>query len=144
MRFVFSALLLGFSILPMADAKSTIPDELSGTWVLTVENMEREPVTIIKFKFTSKIANSCLGGDWHQININSIETKEKSFFPIKNLSYELKDNRITIGSNEICDAYLHVSGMLKGSRAEGEYFSFGWNSKTLGYFVLVKDGAKGS
>ena len=131
-------------MLAIADANNSIPDDLSGTWVLTIENMEREPITTIKFKFTSKIANSCLSGNWRQIKVGSIKTKDKSFFPIEALSYEFKENRITIGSNEICDAYLHVSGILENSRSEGEYFSFGWNSKTLGYFSLVKDGAKGS
>ncbi|MCW8877409.1 MAG: hypothetical protein OQJ89_10880 [Kangiellaceae bacterium] len=113
------------------------PLELNGIWVLKVENLQRELVATLKIKFSAKKAASCIGGDWRNIIVESYQTTDESFFPATEpLSYELNGNQLKIGRNQICDAYLNLSGELKDFYVNGEYIGFGWETKKLGYFSL--------
>jgi hypothetical protein len=125
----------------MSSANAQAPEELQGNWILRIENPRHIVVTTLKIHFIENEAQSCLGGNWKQVVIDSYKTSNSEFFPVNDsLSYELKKNRLSIGRNEICDAYLSFSGELKESMMIGEYISFGWGSQKLGYFSLNREG----
>ena len=139
MRIAILFLLILLPIFVDADKINSLPQNLKRYWVLEIQNLAREEVTKITFSFTEKEADSCLGGDWYQLDVESYTTKDESFFPAKQpLSYELSDNRIAIGRNLICDAYLQLGGEFQNATSSGQYISFGWGSKQLGYFTLNK------
>jgi len=133
--YIFPSLL--FLLLNSANAQAL--DELSGSWTLQVENLQHKVVTTLIIHFIEDNAQSCLGGNWKQVVVDSYKTSDPEFFPVNQpLSYELEGNRLSIGRNEICDAYLQLSGELKGSTIVGEYIAFGWGSRKLGYFSLKR------
>ena len=118
------------------------PSELRGIWTLEIENLQHQVITTMSIHFSKNQANSCLGGNWQKIVVESHNSSDEQFFPVAHpLSYELVKNHLVIGRNEVCDAYLHLSGELIDSKAKGEYVAFGWGSKQLGYFSL-KRGSK--
>ncbi len=126
---------LFFGLLSSVNAQT--PDKFLGAWTLQIENLQHEVITTLIIHFTENEADSCLGGNWKQVVVDSYKTSDRHFFPVDEpLSYELDKNTISIGRNEICDAYLQLSGQLKESTAVGEYIKFGWGSKQLGYFSL--------
>lgn len=112
--------------------------ELPGRWILTVENPQHVVVATLKVKFTDKEAKSCVNGEWKVLKVVSATTKDKNFFPTSDaLSYEIVDGRLTMGRNEICDAYLWLQGPLGGPSVTGDYSTFGLGtSAPLGYFTL--------
>jgi len=126
----------------MSSAHAEIPEKLLGTWTLQIESLQHEVITTLTAHFTDNRAKSCLGGDWKQIIVDSHKTSDGQFFPVDEpLSYEFDKGKLTIGRNEVCDAYLQLSGELNESNVDGEYVAFGWGSKQLGYFSL-KRGSK--
>ena len=79
-----------------------------------------------------------MSGEWKVVDVISTTTKDKKFFPAAEpLSYRIENDQLTIGRNEICDAYLWLQGKLTGSTAQGSYFSL-WlgGSSSRGYFKL--------
>lgn len=112
---------------------------LTGAWILKIENLQHQVITTMTIHFTNIQANSCLGGNWKQIIVESHNKPGVQFFPVDQpLSYKLDKNKLVIGRNEICDAYLHLNGDLTDSKASGEYIEFGWTSKRIGYFSLTR------
>lgn len=135
--YIFLSLLFLFT----TSASAQVSDELLGNWTLQVENPQHKVVTTLTIQFIEDEAQSCLGGNWKKVVVNSYKTSDPEFFPVnESLSYELKGNKLSIGRNEICDAYLQLSGELKDSSMVGEYISFGWGSRKLGYFSLKRGG----
>lgn len=131
-RLIFFALALGLSA-------SAWPRDLTGQWNLNIEDKNHHVVTGLVIEFTDHQAPSCIGGNWLRVNVVSSTTKDAHFFPVSDhLSYSIEKNQLTIGRNEICDAYLALSGALDDETIRGKYFSFGWGSKPLGFFVLSK------
>jgi hypothetical protein len=117
------------------------PGELTGSWTIQVENLQHEVITTAKIHFTDSEVSSCLGGHWKQVVVESSQSSDAEFFPIGDkLSYKLDKATLTIGRNEICDSYKHLSGGLNNGVSNGEYFEFGWGRKQLGYFKLKKSG----
>jgi hypothetical protein len=114
--------------------------DLPGRWTLTVENGDRHAVTTLVVKFTDKEARSCMEGDWKALKVLSAKTNDKEFFPSSDrLSYQLEGNRLTIGRNELCDAYLWLRGMIGEGGATGDYFGFGLGTSVpLGHFRLER------
>ena len=114
--------------------------DLAGEWSLKVENPSHHLVTTLTIEFTNKSAHSCLGGNWKSVNIVYATTEDTHFYPVSDsLSYNIENNQITIGRNEICDAYLMLSGAFSGETIRGEYYSFGLGgSSTLGFFTLSR------
>lgn len=112
--------------------------ELSGQWTLSVENPEHLVVATLKVEFTDKKAASCIGGKWKVLKLVSAKTRDKNFFPMEDpLSYQIENKQLTIGRNEVCDAYLWLQGALGGPSVKGDYFSLGLGgSSPLGYFNL--------
>ncbi|HSB96733.1 MAG TPA: hypothetical protein VLC91_09800 [Spongiibacteraceae bacterium] len=116
-----------------------VADELSGSWVLQVENLQHEVISTANVRFADTEGSSCLGGNWEQVMIDAPKSSDAKFFPISDkLSYIFEGGILTIGRNEICDAYLHLSGQLNNGAVAGKYFQFGWGRKQLGYFSLKR------
>lgn len=114
-----------------------MPDTLRGAWILEVENLEHKTISTATIRFTDEKATSCLGGDWKRVAVESHSSSDATFFPVVNaLSYELRHHLLTIGRNEVCDAYLHLSGELDDSITRGNYVAFGWGHQHKGYFSL--------
>ena len=129
---IVSALALGFSSMAW-------PRDLAGQWDLKIEDKKHRVVTVLIIEFTNHQARSCLGGNWLRVNVVSVTTDDTRFFPASDaLSYSIENNQLTIGRNEICDAYLALRGALDDETIHGEYSSFGWGSKQLGFFALSK------
>jgi hypothetical protein len=112
--------------------------DISGQWTLSVENPEHRVVAILKVEFTNEKAASCMAGEWKVLKVISATTKDKDFFPTEDpLSYRIEDKQLTIGRNEVCDAYLWLRGALGGTSVRGNYFSLGLEgANPLGYFNL--------
>lgn len=112
--------------------------ELSGQWNLAVENPEHVVVASLKVEFTDKKAPSCMAGEWKVLKVVSATTRDSNFFPSSDpLSYRIENKKVTIGRNELCDAYLWLQGPLEGTSVKGDYFSFGLGGGTTrGYFRL--------
>lgn len=131
-RIVVFAFALSFSIVVWSR-------DLPGQWDLKIEDKNHHVVTALVVEFTNHQARSCLGGNWLRVNVVSATTEDANFFPASDaLSYSIENNRLTIGRNEICDAYLALSGVLNDEIIRGEYFSLGWGSKSLGFFALSR------
>ena len=112
--------------------------ELPGRWTVTVENPDHLVVATLKVKFTDKQARSCMAGEWRVLKVISATTRDKDFFPTSEaLAYRIEDKQLTMGRNEICDAYLWLRGPLGGPSVQGDYISFGLGGGTpLGYFNM--------
>jgi hypothetical protein len=112
--------------------------ELSGQWTLSVENPEHLVVATLRVEFTDNQARSCMAGEWKTLKVVAATTRDKDFFPSSDpLSYRIEDKQLTIGRNELCDAYLWLQGPLGGPSVRGDYFSLGLGgSAPLGYFSL--------
>lgn len=117
---------------------ATLGAELSGKWVLYVQNPEHQVITTANIVFTDKAAALCMSGKWKVVEVISTTTKDKKFFPAAEpLSYQIENGQLTIGRNEVCDAYLWLQGKLAGSTVHGSYFSLGLGgSSPRGYFKL--------
>lgn len=113
-------------------------NELSGKWTLSIENPEHHVVTTLKVEFTNEHAASCMGGEWKIVKVVSTTTQDKNFFPASDpLSYRIEDGQLTIGRNEVCDAYLWLQAALGEASVRGDYFSLGLGgSSLLGYFEM--------
>lgn len=114
--------------------------DLSGRWTLSVENPEHLVVATLKVEFTDKQAASCMAGEWKVVKVVSATTRDKDFFPSSDpLAYRVENNRLTIGRNELCDAYLWLQGPVGGPSVKGDYISLGLEgSSPLGYFSLAR------
>jgi hypothetical protein len=115
-------------------------NDLSGKWTLSIENPEHHAVTTLKVEFTNEHAASCMSGEWKIVKVVSTTTQDKDFFPASDpLSYRIENGQLTIGRNEVCDAYLWLQGALGGASVRGDYFSLGLGgSSPLGYFNLTQ------
>jgi hypothetical protein len=115
--------------------------DLPGQWTLSIENPEHHVVAILKVEFTDKKAPSCMGGEWRVLKVVSATSRDKDFFPTKEpLSYQIQNKQLTMGRNEMCDAYLHLQGPMDGTSVKGDYYSLGLGgSSPLGYFKLTQE-----
>jgi hypothetical protein len=123
----------------------SLENRLTGTWGLDVHNLNKTLITALKIKFTTVKADSCLGGSWRKIEVISSTPEKNSFYPDNSmilhqeLSYKLESDILTIGRNNICDAYKHLTGKLVEDKANGTYISFGWSREELGSFKLHRE-----
>jgi hypothetical protein len=129
-----------------ATAARPMAHDLSGSWSLRIENAKHQVVTTMTIRFSDEVADSCTEGQWRRVVVTAHASLNEKFFPVKEpLSYEVTDDHIVIGRNEICDDYLHLEGKLRNLLASGEYVTFGPDgSKRLGYFSLIKTAAEAS
>jgi hypothetical protein len=110
--------------------------ELGGVWDLKVENLKHKVLASATISFSEKPAKSCMSGNWRRVVVESSNASDPSFFPIAEpLSFSVDGSKLTVGRNEVCDAYLHLEGMLEKGSVQGDYVSFGLSGgKRLGYF----------
>jgi hypothetical protein len=115
-------------------------ENLTGAWTLRIGDMEHREVAVATIRFSDEPARSCMAGNWKRVIVDSVETKDAKFFPLSQpLSYAIEGSELTIGRNEICDAYLHLRGTFDGSRAHGTYTGFGiTGGKAIGEFALIR------
>jgi hypothetical protein len=111
--------------------------EPRGTWELTIQDLQHKPVASLTVRFTDKAARSCRGGSWKRLVVEHFSSTGEPRFPGNDpLSYQLVGRTLTIGRNEVCDAYFGLSGTLTAGRMEGSFYSFGEAGTTpLGYVV---------
>jgi hypothetical protein len=127
------AIVLGFSAPAGAH-------DLPGLWLLKIENKNHHIVTTLSVEFTAQKALSCLSGDWSRVTVVSATTEDPHFFPASGpLSFRVENNNLTIGSTDICDAYLLLGGALNEKDIRGDYFSLGLRgASSLGFFMLTR------
>src|SRR5579859_1391202 len=112
-------------------SKAACSNDISGQWTLSVESPAHHAVATLKVEFTNEKAASCLGGEWRVLKVVSATTQDKNFFPASDpLSYQIEGKQLTIGRNEVCDAYLLLKGALGGASVRGDYFSLGLGGTT--------------
>ena len=113
-------------------------NDMPGRWTLSIENPEHHVIATLQVEFTDKRAESCMSGDWKVLKVVSAKTQDKEFFPVSEpLSYQIEGKQLTMGRNEVCDAYLWLRGSLVQAAVKGEYFGFGLGgSAPMGYFKL--------
>jgi len=107
---------------------------------LKIENKNHKVITTLSIKFTDQQAKSCLWGNWLRVEVLSVKTDDLHFFPTSEpLSYVVSNNRLTVGRNEICDAYLELGGEITRDTIRGDYYDLGMSGTTpLGFFSLNK------
>jgi hypothetical protein len=114
--------------------------DLPGLWTLKVENRSHHVVATLTVKFTDRKAQSCMSGDWLQVAVVSAATKDPHFYSISSpLAFNIEKNKLTIGSVEICDAYVMLTGALNDRAIRGEYYGLGLGgTEPLGFFILSR------
>ncbi|PRC90569.1 hypothetical protein [Solimicrobium silvestre] len=132
-RVLFIAMTFDWSV-------SAYSADLKGEWALQVEDQKHQPIAVLSIKFTNRKADSCLSDNWLRVEVLSATTKDDGFFPISDrLSYKIENNKLTIGRNEICDAYLGLGGSISSEEIHGDYYSLGMaGTRALGFFSLRK------
>lgn len=115
--------------------------DLAGEWTLKIQNRQQQLITTLKIRFAESKADSCMGGEWRQVQVLSSNSTDKTFFPMSDpLSYTLENNQLIIGRNNICDAYLGLKASLDNAKMNGTYYALSkGGTSNLGYFVLIKD-----
>jgi len=133
-----SLLVLGFVL--GSSASVWAYDMLSGLWTLKVENRSHHVVATLTVKFTTQAGRSCMFGDWLRVNVVSATTEDLNFYPVSDpLSFHIENNRLTIGRNEVCDAYLMLSGPANDKVVKGEYYALGLGGTSpRGFFTLSR------
>lgn len=81
-----------------------------------------------------------MSGEWKSVKVLAAKTKDKGFYPVSDtLSYHIDKGQLTIGRNEVCDAYLWLQGPIGATSVQGDYFSLGLGgSSPLGHFKLSR------
>lgn len=114
---------------------------LDSRWRLRVMDLEHRVQAEATIRFTSEEAGeSCMGGQWKRVVVESKTSGGKGFFPLgEPLAYELERGFLTLGRTAVCDGYLFLNGKAGKTAVEGTYdaLGIGYNRK-LGYFSLSK------
>ena len=113
---------------------------LDGHWTLSIRDLQHRERVVAVVHFESKEAQSCLGGDWNTVVVESTVRRDDAFFPIADpLSWELRDGALTIGRNQVCDAYLEMNGPIGEDAVAGSVFHYGKGGRgDFGEFVLQR------
>lgn len=139
MRALFITLL---SALPLLFAASEGHAQEAGTlWRMRVMDLKK----VVKVDATIRLTaqpdrESCMGGDWKRIVIESVAARDEAFFPLaQSLSYELRGKEISVGRTHVCDGYKFLTGARSAARVKGDYHHVGLGSREKsGSFTLEK------
>ena len=116
---------LAFALLAGASAIAQAQD-LEGRWTLSIANLDHKQVSQLVVRFTGERGESCAGGSWKLVVVESAETSDPKFFPIADsLTYDVQGTELVIGRNGICDAYLRLRGKIDNAQVKGAYYSLG-------------------
>lgn len=121
---------------------------LNGTWELEVYDPSKILIAELEIEFTTTDAESCsVVGEWRLVRVISSSPQKNQFYPDpkiirlhQELSYQVGDDTLTIGLNNICDYSKHLTGKLINGQATGTYVSFGWERDQLGSFSIKRVG----
>lgn len=126
---------------PSKDAASS-PWKAGTIWAVLVFGPDHKLVGSMVIRVTNAPADSCIAGTWNRVDVLRYQSDDPRFLAKRPLSYALDGDALTLGANEICDAYLHLHGTLANEAATGDYESKGLRGPNyLGSFaaVLVQD-----
>ena len=133
-KFVSGIFLFGVMTMGQAQALDT-------RWRLQVKNLKNQVKVEATIRFAAApAAESCMGGNWKRVIVESTTAQDETFFPlVQLLAYELADGNVTLGRTTICDNYLFLSGKSKAKKIAGTFnaVSIG-KSRKLGYFSLKR------
>lgn len=106
-------------------------------WTFTIQDLAHKPVGTLRVRFTYESAKSCRAGPWKKVALEGYTALGEPSFPgTAPLSYRIEGQTLTIGANEICDAYVGLTGQLVNGHMEGDYFWWGdLGTGRLGYVV---------
>ena len=123
------------SLADQTSGPASVPGELGTPWTFTILNEQRKVIGSLKVRFTDEKALSCISGEWKRLTVLSFESSGEPAFPGRDpLSYALDGHTLTIGRNEICDAYVMLKGDVTSVGMTGDYFSLGLGgTHQLGY-----------
>jgi len=108
-------------------------------WRLRVMDMDSQLKVEATIRFSNETAESCMGGTWKRIVVETKGTQAEDFFPLAGpLAYKQEQGTLTLGRTQVCDGYLFLTGKPEGSIIKGDYDGVGWGSKKLGSFSLQK------
>jgi hypothetical protein len=108
-------------------------------WKFTIQNLERRTIGVLTVRFTGEKAESCMSGDWKRVVVVEFESTGEPGFPgHEPLAYTVDGGSLIVGRNEICDAYVWLSGDLKADGLTGDYFSLGLGGRRPRGYVLAK------
>ena len=117
--------------------RSTLPkiSALRVPWTFTIQNRDHQTIGALTVRFTDEKADSCIAGDWKRVVVIAFESSGEPAFPGREpLSYAVDGDWLTIGRNEVCDAYRMLGGELTAAGLTGEYYSLGLSGERhLGY-----------
>ncbi|VXB20290.1 hypothetical protein MASSI9I_20176 [Massilia sp. 9I] len=120
----------------MGAAQAQEPDS---RWQLRVFDLRHLVKVEATIRFTNEPADSCMGGAWKRVLVESRDVRADEFLPLNEpLAYLIEGNKLTLGRTRICDGYLFLSGTAGQSMITGSYDAVGWGRKPLGSFVLGK------
>ena len=79
-----------------------------------------------------------MAGDWSRVAVVSAVTEDPTFYPMSDhLSFTVQNNELTIGRNEICDAYVMLTGVLNDKAIGGQYYDLSLGGiSPRGFFTL--------
>jgi hypothetical protein len=134
------AISLVLAALAIAGWPAAAEGPLAGAWELRVLDLHHREKSVATIRFTGDAAVSCMGGDWKRVVVASVGKSDEKFFPLSQpLSYAVEGSQVTIGRNEVCDAYLQLRGTLEDGKARGTYSAVGkGGGERLGDFTLER------
>jgi hypothetical protein len=108
-------------------------------WKFTIQDLECRTIGLLTVRFTDEKAESCMSGDWKRVVVVEFESTGEPGFPGgEPLAYTVDGGSLIVGRNEICDAYVWLSGDLKKDGLTGDYFSLGLGGRRPRGYVLAK------
>jgi len=84
MKFLVFFMTLLVSIVSYGNGSNPEVDNLSGSWKVKIHDLERKVITEMTVRFSNKSADSCLGGNWKKLIVESHTTLDKNFSPLPN------------------------------------------------------------
>jgi hypothetical protein len=125
-----------------ATGRQPAPHNFYGTrWRLRVMDLQHRLKVDAIIRFAEDAApESCMGGTWHRLVVETDTAHDRDFFPLAEpLAYTLERGRLVLGRTALCDGYLFLSGLPAPSAIRGTYdaVSIGTRNK-LGEFSLKR------
>jgi hypothetical protein len=113
--------------------------EQDSLWRLRVVDMNSQLKVEATIRLSNETAESCMGGTWKRIVVETKDTQAEDFFPLAGpLAYKQERGALTLGRTQVCDGYVILTGKPDGLIIQGDYDTVGWGSKKLGSFSLQR------
>lgn len=122
---IFSIISAIFATAAIAAAPLSTPWHAGSTFTLTVSTADQKSLGYLVVRLTDKKADSCIAGNWKQLEILRREFKGANLLSSEPLAYSVEENRVIFGVTHICDGYVFLRGVLTESGASGDYGTLG-------------------